>query len=129
MAAIRQEELRWLDQDALVVAFPTELVRRRAARQQRAVFIRRRIAAGAVAGMLVIGGFGLLTGTAAGPVASAPGAPKSVTLTAGTTLWGIAQQHAEPGTDPRAYVAALLELNGLEAPPPQGTRIKLPRSS
>jgi LysM repeat protein len=93
-----------------------------------AVYLRRRVAVAALAMGIVLAGSGLVRGSTP-PVASTPDAPRSVQVTAGLTLWEVARDHAAPGTDLRAYVAEILRLNDLDAPPGPGTRIKLPRSS
>lgn len=135
MAAIRQEELRQEelrvpDGGALVYDFPTVAVRRRVARQERIAHVRRRIAAAALV-LLVLAGGGTVARNAVGhtPVSSRAGAPQEVSFRSGMTLWEVAETYAAPGSDPRAYVSALLELNDLPGPPRPGARIKLPRSS
>lgn len=131
MAAIRSEELyeprpREAEVVGDIVAFPTGLARARAARATRIRFLRRRVAVGAflvvvVAGMLSVGG------TGNGVTASAPGAPETVTLRAGETLWGVAQRYGPEGADLRAYVDAIVDLNDLAGPPMAGMRLELPR--
>lgn len=129
MAAIRQEELRGYADEARVYEFPTGPVRRRVAEERQVMFLRRRVAAAALVALLV-GGGALVLGSAGAPeVTSRPGAPRQVRLERGTTLWQVAERYAPPGTDPRSYIRATLELNGLAAPPHEGARIKLPRSS
>jgi hypothetical protein len=81
---------------------------------------------GPAAGLVV--GLGVLFAGAKGAsIAARPGAPRTVTLEAGDTLWEVATRHTSPGVDPRAFVDALVELNGLDRAPPPGTRIRLPR--
>jgi hypothetical protein len=53
--------------------------------------------------------------------------PRAIVVEPGQTLWSIAERYAGSGIDPRAYVDAILTLNGLEAPPDAGVRIRLPR--
>ena len=122
--ALRQEDLK--DPQAQVLEFPTLAVRRRAARQQHVVFLRRRVAV-AVAAVVLAAGLGSIAGGGETTVRSAPGSPRAVRIQAGDTLWALAGAYA-PGIDPRAFVDEVLRLNGLDAPPAPGTRIKLPRS-
>ena len=124
--AIRQEALWGPAEDADVYMFPIAAVRARNARRQQVVFMRRRLAVaallvGVVTLVLAVGGVGNSAPT------SAPGAPRHVTLKAGGTLWDLAERFAPVGSDPRAYVDALIELNELEGAPRSGARLKLPR--
>lgn len=52
-----------------------------------------------------------------------------VVIGPGETLWEVAVRHAPPGTDPRAYLAALREHNRLGPSLPAWTVIELPGSS
>ncbi|HEX2240491.1 MAG TPA: LysM peptidoglycan-binding domain-containing protein [Actinomycetota bacterium] len=112
------------DLDAVVYRFPTgPVVRRRLSGAAQRV--GRRVGTwilllAVVAAVLLAGGPEAQTPAATGE------APKKVVLHAGETLWGLAERYAPASTDPRAYVDALLELNGLAAPPPPGTRLRLP---
>ncbi|MDP8929765.1 MAG: hypothetical protein M3O70_14640 [Actinomycetota bacterium] len=50
-----------------------------------------------------------------------------VTVAPGQTLWGIAVAHAPAGTDPRAYLLRLRDVNGLDGRPvPAWTVVFLP---
>lgn len=121
--AIRSEDL--YGSQAEIFVFPTSFARRRAARQRHVAMIRRRIVAATLVAMMV---FGLLTVAGAAPsVSSIDGAPAHVKVRAGVTVWELAQRFAAPGSDPRAYVDAIWDLNGLDAPPRPGARLKLPR--
>lgn len=123
--AVRQEEL--LEQhDALVIGFPTRLVRARVRRQRQEVFLRRRIAVATVAIAVTLAGF-QLAGAGPASATSKPGAPASVTLKSGQTLWDIARRYAAPGTDLRTYVDATVELNSLAGTPVAGLKVRLPR--
>jgi hypothetical protein len=121
--ALRRDEL--LDPTpGLVVPFPLGAARARARRAR--MLARRRRTAAVVAGLcLAVAAGGSVSREA--PVASAPGAPRSTALAAGQSLWDLAERYAAPGTDPRAYVGALQDLNGLEATPLPGHSIRLPR--
>lgn len=50
---------------------------------------------------------------------------RAVRVQPGDTLWGIAAEHAPAGSDVRAYVDALIELNDLHGPLQAGTRLRL----
>jgi LysM domain len=122
--AVRSDELTF-DASAVVYRFPTARVRARAVRQRRAEIRRRRLAL-----VLVTIGMVLVTLVATGPAglapASRPGAPATVRIAPGDTLWDLATLYAPPGMDPRAYVDAILEVNGLTGMPTAGSTIKLP---
>ncbi len=123
--AIRQEELL-IRRDAVVLRFPTRRIRSAAARRARRQARRRRSAIVAAAlGLIVV--FLLATGPSGSSPASAPGAPRALTVHAGDTLWSLAETYAPDGMDPRAYVDVLEDLNDLEGGPAVGMRIKLPR--
>ena len=130
--AIRVEELEAPIEDARIYRFPVEAVRphraelrRRAIRRRRAVARRR----AAVAAVIVVVSVVMLF--AGGPSSVAPaagrGAPRAVVVQPGQTLWSLAERYAGAGIDPRAYVDAILALNGLDGPPEAGARIRLPR--
>jgi hypothetical protein len=119
--AIRTEDLL---PDAVVLAFPPD--RTRATRRARMLSRRRRTVGVAAAGSLLVAT--LLGGGSGGTApASSEGAPRRVVVRAGDTLWRLAERYASPGSDARAYVDALVELNGLEGPLRAGRRIALPR--
>jgi nucleoid-associated protein YgaU len=123
--AVRQEDLL-AERDAAVVAFPTHRARVSTARRNRMEARRRRTAAVATVLSLVVV-FMLATGPGGSAPASAPGAPRSVTIHQGDTLWSLAEAYAPAGMDLRAYVDALEDLNGLDGTLAAGQRIKLPR--
>ena len=129
--AVRREELDgWIyevpSREASVYSFPSSAVRRRIARQRRVALARRRLAAVGVVIALVVG-FMLASGPGGGAAASRPGTPRAITVHSGDTLWDLASRYAPDSVDPRAYVDAIQELNGLEGAPQTGARLKLPR--
>lgn len=103
---------------AVVLRFPTRPWHRRraAARRARAVAVVIAVAAVLVAGSLGEPG-----------VAGRRAGPRFVTVQAGDTLWGIAEEHVPAGVDVRAYVDAIEVLNDLDAAPVAGMRLRLPR--
>ncbi len=117
--AIRSEEL--YPQEAAIYRFPTAGPRRHATEVRR-----RRLLMG-----LCVVVMSLVLLVATGPegtaVASSDSAPRTVVLQPGDTLWDLAEAYAVPGSDPRAYVHALEELNDLEGVPQAGQRLRLPR--
>lgn len=68
----------------------------------------RRLAALAAAALVAVA---VLSLPASG--GSTPRAAGQVVIPPGGTLWDVAVRHAPPGSDPRVYVAHLIELNGL----------------
>lgn len=106
-------------------SFRTERLRARAERRRRIAARRRAVAVSLL--LLLIVGLTLMTGGTSAATSSKKGAPKAVVVKSGETLWGIADRFAPDGTDPRAYVDALVELNHLEGAPQAGQRIRLPR--
>jgi hypothetical protein len=121
--AVRREELRQIP--GRVIPFPAERAAARL-RRQRLIEGRRRLAI-LIASLTVVAGviLGPLTGGTA--VASKPGAPRTVVLQEGGSLWSVATEYATDGVDPRAYVNALEELNGLEGTARAGMQLTLPR--
>ena len=64
-----------------------------------------------------------------GPQGQAPAGsqvPERVSLRPGETIWQVAERFAPAGVDVRAYVDAILELNGWDAPPPAPQPVLLP---
>ena len=122
--ALRSEELVQ-DRGGRVLRFPTRraLARRR---RQELVEARRRLALGLVA-VVVVAGVLLGGGIGGTTVASRQGAPKTVVLQSGETLWDVATEFAPSGIDPRAYVDALQDLNHLTGAPRAGMQLHLPR--
>ena len=119
--AVRKEDLRH-DGGARVYAFPVVAVRRAAARD--AMLARRRRSAG-VAGALLVAA--LLWSMQGGPALSRPGAPHAVQVHSGQTPWDLARRYAAEGADPRAFVDALSQLNGIAGPLETGMVVRLPR--
>lgn len=129
--AIRVEELE-APVEARIYRFPVETVRpsraelrRRALRRRREVARRR----WGIAVLVVTTSVALMFagGPASVSTAGARGTPRAVVVQPGQTLWSLADRYAGDGVDPRAYVDAILALNGLAAPPEAGARIRLPR--
>ena len=120
--AARQEDLD-VRPEAVLYAFPVARVRRAAARER--MLVRRRRTA--IASVVLAAAFGLLAGPRATAPASRPGTPTAVTVGRGETLWELATRYAPEGMDVRAYLDAVVDLNGLEGSLQQGARIKLPR--
>ena len=129
--AIRVEELE-APVEARIYRFPVEAVRpSRAELRLRAIRRRREVTRrrAALATLIVVMSVSLLF--AGGPASVAPaagrGPPGAVVVAPGQTLWSLAERYAGEGIDPRAYVDAILALNGLDGPPEAGVRIRLPR--
>jgi hypothetical protein len=70
--------------------------------------------------------FILASGPGGSAVASRPGNPGAVVVDPGQTLWELAELYAQPGVDRRAYVDALIQLNGIEGAVQAGEHLKLP---
>jgi Tfp pilus assembly protein FimV len=121
--AVRREELQ--QTPGRVIRFPAERAAARLRRQRR-IEGRRRLAL-LTAGLTVLMGVILGPGTGGSAVASKPGAPRTVVLQAGDSLWSVATEYAPDGVDPRAYVHALEELNGLRGSARAGMQLTLPR--
>ena len=119
MAAVRQEEL--YPTPGVVLRFPTGAVRARARRQ----FILRRLGLVAMS-VLVLAIFLVATGPGGSAVASRKGSPEAVVVAPGLTLWEIAERYAQPGVDRRAYVDALVRINGIEGAVQAGEHLELP---
>lgn len=111
--------------EAAVLAFPPAQGRSRV-RSRRVARARRRLAL-AVTGILLVGLFIIGEGPQAQAPASVPGTPRAVVIGSGDTLWELAERYAPPSVDPRAYVEAIEDLNGLAGPPGVGVRLRLPR--
>jgi Tfp pilus assembly protein FimV len=122
--AVRQDELQ-VQTPGRVLRFPAERAAARL-RRQRLIEGRRRLAI-LVAALAVVVGVILGGGSGETAVASKPGAPRAVVLQPGDTLWSIATEFAPDGIDPRSYVHALEQLNGLESAPRAGMQLTLPR--
>ncbi|MPZ92120.1 MAG: LysM peptidoglycan-binding domain-containing protein [Actinobacteria bacterium] len=122
--AVRQDELQ-VQTPGRVLRFPAERAAARL-RRQRLIEGRRRLAI-LVAALAVVVGVILGGGSGGTAVASKPGAPRAVVLRPGDTLWSIATEFAPDGVDPRSYVHALEQLNGLEGAPRAGMQLTLPR--
>jgi hypothetical protein len=125
--AVRCEEMQEVTVEAApgrVVRFPSERVRARARSQRRAEIRRRRLTL-ALFPVLVFG-FILASGPGGTSVASRSGAPESVVLEAGDTVWDLASRYAPESVDPRAYVDTVLELNDVSGAPAAGARLRLP---
>ena len=125
MAMVREELVDGLD--AIVVPFPNRAARRpRRASARRRTIARRRVVVGVMV-LLLTAALVLATGPGGVAPASRSGAPARVTVGAGETVWDLAERYAPAGIDRRAYVNAVLELNGLRGAPLSGERIKLPK--
>lgn len=122
--AVRREEM-WARPDAQVLDFPVRIARARARRSRR-TFLFRRMAVGVAAFALVGAIVGASVAGQGTGVTSRPEAPASVTIQPGETLWDLAERYAPPGSDPRTYVAELVELNGGSELVYAGTRLDLP---
>jgi hypothetical protein len=122
--AVRQDELQ-VQTPGRVLRFPAERAAARL-RRQRLIEGRRRLTI-LVAALAVVVGVILGGGSGGTAVASKPGAPRAVVLQPGDTLWSIATEFAPDGIDPRSYVHALEQLNGLEGAPRAGMQLTLPR--
>src|SRR5687768_10896317 len=110
--AIRREDLL-LEREAVILRFPTRKVRSAAARRAR-MQARRRRTATIAASIGLVSIFLLATGPSGSAPASAPGAPRRVTVHQGDTLWSLAEAHAPEGMDLRAYVDVVEDLNQLD---------------
>jgi hypothetical protein len=121
--AVRREELQ--QTPGRVIRFPAERAAARL-RRQRLIEGRKRLAM-LTAGLAVLVGVMLGPGIGGTAVTSKAGAPRTVVLQAGESLWSVATEYAQDGVDPRAYVHALEELNGLHGSARAGMQLTLPR--
>jgi hypothetical protein len=88
--------------------------------------MRRRLGVGLLLALVVVMGL-QIGGVGNSAPASIDGAPRSVRLATGETLWDVAARYAPGSIDTRAYVDELIELNGLAGAPSAGAKIKLPK--
>ena len=103
----------------MVLRFPTGGVRARIRR--RHVLRRLGVIVTATVTILV-----LATGPGGSAVASRTGTPDGVVVAPGQTLWDLAERHAQPTVDRRAYVDAMIDLNGIEGTIQAGQHLRLP---
>ena len=122
--AVRQEELQ-VQAPGIVLRFPAEGAAARL-RRQRLIEGRRRLAI-LISALAIVLGVVLGGGGEGVAVASKPGAPRTVVLQPGDTLWSVATQYAPDGVDPRAYVDALERINGVDGGVRAGMQLTLPR--
>ena len=121
--ALRREDLIGAP-GAVVVRFPLAVARARA-RQARRRYALRRLAVGLVligipVGVLATGGEPME------PTAASSG--ETVVVQPGDTIWDIAQVRTPAGTDPRAFVDAIIALNGLDGGVLEaGDELEMPR--
>ena len=80
----------------------------------RGVYLRRRVLV-AVAVVAVLAVVTVLLGRVAATASGPPAIAGHVVVEPGQTLWEVAVEHAPPGTDTRAYVDAIVHLNGLDS--------------
>jgi len=121
--AVRHDELT---RDAVILRFPSQ---RAASRERRArVAARRRHAALLMTGLLVSATLARAVATSDEAVRSRLGAPRAVVVAAGDSFWEVADRYAAAGVDRRAYVDALVRLNGGDLGS-LGDRIRLPRGA
>lgn len=122
--ALRREDLQTAP-DADVIDFPVRIARARARRARQSLVTRRLVALGLT--LVLVAGLASLSAAGQGSeVSSKSGAPSSVVVQPGDTLWEVAQQYAAPGSDPRAYVDELISLNDVSGVAPPGTALDLP---
>ena len=121
--ALRREDLIGAP-DAVVVRFPLAVARARARRARRRYALRRLMVGlvliGIPAGVLASGGEQME------PAAASSG--EKVIVQPGDTIWGIAELRTPAGTDPRAFVDAIIALNDLDGGTLEaGDELELPR--
>ena len=122
--AVRREEIPFPDRrEGQVVDFPSLGPAR-----PRAEIRRRRLRAILVL-VLVVALVWAATRPRPYVAGSRPGAPRTVVVAEGQTLWDLAQRFAPLGVDPRAYSDAVAELNDLEGAIQAGLRLRLTRST
>lgn len=118
--AVRSEDLT-LGPPAVVYRFPAA-ARARRRRIRRQMMFRRRVTLATIALVVVA----TLAGGGVADTAPQAQGRRAVRVQPGDTLWGIAGRFAPPDSDVRAYVDALIELNGLEGGLQAGVRLRLP---
>lgn len=100
--------------------------RRPAPRPTRATYVRRRLAV--VAGLLALAlTLALTIGNGGAQAGLEDRVAGHVVVQPGQTLWEIATTHAPEGTDPRAFLAEVRELNGLDGDVDAWAVVLLPR--
>ncbi len=121
--ALRREDLAG-NTGAVVVRFPVAVARARARRARRRYALRR-----LVVGLVLLGIPASVFLSGGGPtVPAGAGAGRTVVVQPGQTLWELAAAAAPPGSDPRAYVDAIVARNDLEGGLVEaGQRLELPR--
>jgi hypothetical protein len=88
---------------------------------------RRSVARRRLVSLIVAGGVALGTMLIGGSApASRAGAPRAIIVREGDTLWQVADRYAPDGVDLRAYIDAVVALNGLGPTLQVGDRVRLP---
>lgn len=122
--ALRREDLLTAP-DAVVVDFPVRIAAARRRRAQRTYLVRRMMVA-VLATALIAGIFSLASAPGGSEVASRPGAPSSVVVEPGDTLFDLAVRYAPAGADRNAYVDEIMALNHVSGVAAPGTSLRLP---